>query len=109
MTHWKQTYEPYATIWRTVEDHARGRGLVHGQLAVDIMTGLRDGVARQPADAADLLADMVESGALQPVSKDTASVSHSVRAFRALTYGPKLGIDVAWSRAEAGLWTYRVP
>jgi hypothetical protein len=106
IAHWRATLEPYATIWSAVLEHARGCGLVHGQMAVDLVTGLRDGHARGPADAYDTLADMVEGGVLQPVQKDLAGVSHSVRAFRTLTYGKSLGCMAEWCRPEAGLWTY---
>ena len=117
----KRTLEPYASAWRAIEDHARGRGLIHGMQALEL---LRTHVPRghwAPADAASFLRDMVEAGALQPVAKDLAGAGHSVRAFRGLQGGgqgtressparypdPRAWLDsIPSEAADAHVWTF---
>lgn len=104
-THHYQIVEPEASAWRAVEEHARGCGLVHGQLALDKLSV--PGFNRGPADAGMLLGAMVEAGVLKPCKYDLAGASHSVRAFR--TLGPSAGMHDKpgeWCRAHAHLWTY---
>lgn len=104
MCHWKSIVEPDATVWRGVLAHAQSHGLVHGGLALTLYA---HGVNRSPADAASLLADMVDCGELVACALDPAGVSHSVRAFR--TAGPSAGQHDdtrVWAREHAHLWTY---
>lgn len=101
---WRKHVEPEATAWRTIE-HELGAGLVHGQRAVDLVC-VR-GVNRSPADAAALLAAMVEADVLAPCRPDPASASPSVKAFR--TAGPSAGQHdpvSPWAPAIAHLWAY---
>lgn len=104
-----------ADVMIAVLDHAKGHGLVHGQLAVDLLTG--SGMNRSQADAARLLANMVRAGKLRPAAKDLAGASHSVLASRSLQRlreskpakypDPKAWLDgVPSEAADAHLWTF---
>ena len=114
MPHWKSTLEPYATRWRSVVQHARDRGLIHGMTAHTLVDP-GPGLPWTPADTALFLRCMVEDGAITPVRKDLAGAGHSIRAFRGLQYlreKPESMVDVAsWlnggASADAHLWTYR--
>lgn len=103
---WRQIVEPEATVWRRIAEKARGHGLVHGSKAIEL-TGF-PGVNRGPADADNLLADMVEMGELTPCKLDMAGANRSQMAFRSA--GPSAGAgteDAAkWSQEQATLWTY---
>ena len=98
---WRKSIEPHASAWKLLEETARSIGLVH---ALDALTHLRD-----PADCADLAAEMVQSGILCPIKIDLAHprYGHSIRAFRGLMYAGRK-IEPKWCPAEAHLYTYEI-
>ncbi len=110
MSHMYQNdWHPWCGAWGALERDARGKGLVHGQAAVGLLSS--------PADASMLLSAMVEAGVLQPLRKDLAGASHSVKAFRGLQglreSAPDAYPDVdKWlngvpcEAADAHLWTF---
>lgn len=105
---WRREVEPEAAAWRLLEERARTLGQVH---ALDALHTLQRGPgARCPADLADLVAAMVADGVLEPVAPCLAHpLGHSIRAFRGV--GPSAGGTPSreWSRADAHVWTYRIP
>ena len=101
---WRKSVPPYSSVWQAVIDRVKNYGLVHGMFALERFP--RGNYS--PADAADLLSDMVDAGEIKPIKKDLAGAGHSVRAFRGL--GPSAGGagEKNWCRAEAHLWTYEI-
>ncbi len=101
---WRKSVPPYSSVWQAVTDRAKNYGLVHGVFALERFP--RGNYS--PADAADLLSDMVDAGEIKPIKKDLAGAGHSVRAFRGL--GPSAGGagEKNWCRAESPLWTYEI-
>jgi len=100
---WRSQLEPWASAWRHLVERAEGVGLVHAMDALDLLVG-----NYAPADVADLLAEMVSAGELEPMGVCFAhpTYGHSLRAFRGLQRIDQPG---DWCPAEAHLWTYRVP
>lgn len=113
--HWRQQVRPYAAVWESLTTHARNTGLVHGQLATTLLAQAAHGrYASSPADAADLLRDMVHHGALIPAKLDLAGTDYSVRALRCLdiSYHRHRGASndgSSWVPTDAHMWTYVVP
>ena len=109
---YQKTIEPYASRWKSVLNHAKGRGLIHGMTAHDLLAPR--GVSWGPADTAGFLRVMVEAGDLRPVAKDLAGAGHSVRAFRGLqglheTTPPRYPDVAFWLTSEATdahVWTF---
>lgn len=94
---------PRAEAWKRLEEDARGRGLVHGMKALEYLPRHCG-----PADAADLLAQMVQAKVLVPCKLDLAGAGPSRRAFLGLVYR-RGSIPKEWQPAHADLWTYEVP
>lgn len=97
---WRRSVEPHAVAWGFFYDRVHGRGKAHG---CDLI-----GIAEYtPADACDLLCDMVDFAAIRPIAADVVGAPWSVRAFR--TISPSAGSKIntaAWTRETAHLWTY---
>lgn len=104
---WRRVVEPHASAWRLLAERARDRGLVHALDALDLLTVGRAG---GPADVADLAADMVRAGALEPVGLDERGHARG-RDVQVLSSRAIRGCRTpdAWAPALAHLWTYQVP
>lgn len=111
---WRRTVEPYASAWAHLLYRAQS-GFVHALEALPILQQPVPGklpLALFPSDVADLLADMVHVGVLEPIKCTPCAdqeLWRSLCAFRGLSGSAGGALPIEWSPTEAHLFGYQLP